>query len=484
MSGGITALTNNNKLIGGNYSSLTPQSFTLPANSLNSANNTINLNQIPTLSLINNSAATTADNTKTPQEKKDEIQDLINALMPWKKNPVGFGVDILFSCLTYILTYNLLNMHGTHLWKIHNPRTNKKELLLDVLKNYLPENISHETLENAKDSLLTYNPAAYKKIFTEIIKPASQSLEKELSGINKLKLKAFNFVYHDKRRTIFALTVSGLSLARALFVKGDLGLFVSSYVFFAPLAINYFFHRADKAFIREVEKGNHSLDAIVNPLTAKQIEDDIRDKIHKEADLSELVCFGGKAAGKAGKRATEGDWVQGLVTLAASVISRLSRDAGEDGPVEAFRPDKKNPVLRFVGGLAPIKALNKWIVENTPEDSTLRKGFLPDIDAPFGKPEELNKQIMVNSVIKTAIKYVCDFFIFGFISSGLIKILKSIQWALGIDEISESDDDDKKTKPVSKNKASQKKPVNLSLSIPNINGFNTRGLTTLVPNNT
>ena len=66
----------------------------------------------------------------------------------------------------------------------------------------------------------------------------------------------------------------------------------------------------------------------------------------------------------------------------------------------------------------------------------------------------------------------------------MIKILKSIQWALGIDEISDSDDDDKKTKPVSKNKASQKKPVNLSLSIPNINGFNTRGLTTLVPNNT
>ena len=90
---------------------------------------------------------------------------------------------------------------------------------------------------------------------------------------------------------------------------------------------------------------------------------------------------------------------------------------------------------------------------------------------------------MVNSVIKTAIKYVCDFFIFGFISSGLIKIIKSIQWAFGIDEMSE-DDDDKKTKPVSKNKASQKKPVNLSLSIPNINGFNSRGLTTLVSNNT
>ena len=483
MSGGITALTNNNKLIGGNYSSLTPQSFTLPANSLNSANNTINLNQIPTLSLINNSAATTADNNiKTPEEKKDEIQDLINALMPWKKNPVGFGIDILFSCLTYILTYNLLNMHGTHLWKIHNPRTNKKELLLDVLKNYLPENISHETLENAKDSLLTYNPAAYKKIFTEIIKPASQSLEKELSGINKLKLKAFNFVYHDKRRTIFALTVSGLSLARALFVKGDLGLFVSSYVFFAPLAINYFFHRADRAYIRQVEKGNHSLDAIVNPLTAKQIEDDIRDKIHKEADLSEWLCFGGKAAAKTIKKVTNGDWVQGLVTLAASVGSRLSRDAGEDGPVEAFRENRKNPVLASFAKVPPIKALNKWIVENTPETSTLRKGLLPEIK-PFSTPEELNKQIMVNSVIKTAIKYVCDFFIFGFISSGLIKIIKSIQWAFGIDEMSE-DDDDKKTKPVSKNKASQKKPVNLSLSIPNINGFNSRGLTTLVSNNT
>ena len=483
MSGGITALTNNNKLIGGNYSSLTPQSFTLPANSLNSANNTINLNQIPTLSLINNSAATTADNNiKTPEEKKDEIQDLINALMPWKKNPVGFGIDILFSCLTYILTYNLLNMHGTHLWKIHNPRTNKKELLLDVLKNYLPENISHETLENAKDSLLTYNPAAYKKIFTEIIKPASQSLEKELSGINKLKLKAFNFVYHDKRRTIFALTVSGLSLARALFVKGDLGLFVSSYVFFAPLVINYFFHRADRAYIRQVEKGNHSLDAIVNPLTAKQIEDDIRDKIHKEADLSEWLCFGGKAAAKTIKKVTNGDWVQGLVTLAASVGSRLSRDAGEDGPVEAFRENRKNPVLASFAKVPPIKALNKWIVENTPETSTLRKGLLPEIK-PFSTPEELNKQIMVNSVIKTAIKYVCDFFIFGFISSGLIKIIKSIQWAFGIDELSE-DDDDKKTKPVSKNKASQKKPVNLSLSIPNINGFNSRGLTTLVSNNT
>ena len=483
MSGGITALTNNNKLIGGNYSSLTPQSFTLPANSLNSANNTINLNQIPTLSLINNSAATTADNNiKTPEEKKDEIQDLINALMPWKKNPVGFGIDILFSCLTYILTYNLLNMHGTHLWKIHNPRTNKKELLLDVLKNYLPENISHETLENAKDSLLTYNPAAYKKIFTEIIKPASQSLEKELSGINKLKLKAFNFVYHDKRRTIFALTVSGLSLARALFVKGDLGLFVSSYVFFAPLVINYFFHRADRAYIRQVEKGNHSLDAIVNPLTAKQIEDDIRDKIHKEADLSEWLCFGGKAAAKTIKKVTNGDWVQGLVTLAASVGSRLSRDAGEDGPVEAFRENRKNPVLASFAKVPPIKALNKWIVENTPETSTLRKGLLPEIK-PFSTPEELNKQIMVNSVIKTAIKYVCDFFIFGFISSGLIKIIKSIQWAFGIDEMSE-DDDDKKTKPVSKNKASQKKPVNLSLSIPNINGFNSRGLTTLVSNNT
>jgi hypothetical protein len=479
MSGGITALTN--KFIGGKYS-LTPQSFTLPANSLNSANNTINLNQIPTLSLINNSAATTADNTKTPQEKKDEIQDLINALMPWKKNPVGFGVDILFSCLTYILTYNLLNMHGTHLWKIHNPKTNKKELLLDVLKNYLPENISHETLENAKKSLITYNPAAYHKIFTEIIKPASQNLEKELSGINKLKLKAFNFVYHDKRRTIFALTVSGLSLARALFVKGDLGLFVSSYVFLAPLVINYFFHRADRAYIRQVEKGNHSLDAIVNPLTAEQIDRDTRDKIKKEADFSEWLCFGGKAAAKTIKKVTNGDWVQGLVTLAASVGSRLSRDAGEDGPVEAFRENRKNPVLASFAKVPPIKALNKWIVENTPETSTLRKGLLPEIK-PFSTPEELNKQIMVNSVIKTAIKYVCDFFIFGFISSGLIKIIKSIQWALGIDEISE-DDDDKKTKPVSKNKASQNKPVNLSLSIPNINGFNTRGLTTLVSNNT
>ena len=482
MLGGITALTNN-KLTGGN-SSLTPQSFTLAANSLNSANNTINLNQIPTLSLINNSATTTPDNnTKTHKEKKDEIQDLINALMPWKKNPLGFSVDILFSFLTYILTYNLLNMHGTHLWKIHNPKTNKKELLLDVLKNYLPKDISHETFEHAKKSLITYNPAAYKKVFTEIIKPASQNLEKELSGLNKLKLKAFNFVYHDKRRTIFALTVSTLSLARALFVKGDLGLFVSSYVFFAPLAINYFFHRADKAFIREVEKGNHSLDAIVNPSTAIKIATDARDKIQKEADLSESICFFGKAASKAGKKITNGDCVQGGVTLTASVISRLSRDAGEDGPVDAFRENKRNSVLRFVGGLAPIKALNKWIVENTPETSTLRKGLLPEIK-PFSTPEELNKQIMVNSVIKTAIKYVCDFFIFGFISSGLIKIIKSIQWALGIDEISDSDDDDKKNKPVSKNKASQNKPANLSLSIPNINGFNSRGLTTLVSNNT
>ena len=225
------------------------------------------------------------------------------------------------------------------------------------------------------------------------------------------------------------------------------------------------------------------MDAIVNPLTAKQIEDDIRDKIHKEADLSEWLCFGGKAAAKTIKKVTNGDWVQGVVTLAASVGSRLSRDAGEDGPVEAFRENRKNPVLASFAKVPPIKALNKWIVENTPETSTLRKGLLPEIK-PFSTPEELNKQIMVNSVIKTAIKYVCDFFIFGFISSGLIKIIKSIQWALGIDEISDSDDDDKKNKPVSKNKASQNKPANLSLSIPNINGFNSRGLTTLVSNNT
>jgi len=265
-------------------------------------------------------------------------------------------------------------------------------------------------------------------------------------------------------------------------VKGDLGLFVSSYILLSPLVINYFFHRADRAYIRQVEKGNHSLDAIVNPLTAEQIDREARENIQKEADWSELVCFWGKAAGKAGKRMAEGDLVQGGVTLTASVISRLSRDAGEDGSVEAFRENKKNPVLRFVGGLTPIQALNKWIVENTPEDSALRKGFLPDINAPFGKPEELNKQIMVNSAIKTAIKYICDFFIFGFISSGLIKVIKSIQWALGIDEVSE--DDNKKTKNTSKNKPSNTKPANLSLSIPNINGFNTRGLTALVPNNT
>jgi hypothetical protein len=476
---GIAALGKTLSIIsvtGRNNNSGAPQPFSSPANSLNAAN-IINLNQIPVLSLTNNSA-TTADNAKTHEEKKDEIQELINALAPWKNNPLGFGVDILFSFITYVLTYNLLNMHGTHLWKIHNPKTNKPELLLEVLKNYLPKDISHETFENAKKSLITYNPAAFHETFNKAIKPASIELAKELNAGDRLKLKAFSIIYHDRRRTIFAVTVAALSLARALFVKGDLGLFVSSYVFFAPLVINYFFHRADKAFIREIERGNHSLDALVNPETARGIANNARDKIKGESDLSELICFWGKATGKAAKRMVEGDLVQGVITLVGSVGSRVSRDSGEDGSVEAFRENKRNPVLRFVGGLPPVKVLNKWIVENTEPNSTLRKGFLPDIDAPFGKPEELNKQIVINSVIKTAIKYVCDFFIFGFISSGLIKIMKSIQWALGIDEISEKDDDKKTNKaPTKKNEPTYKNPINIAF--PGISGLSTGGLTSV-----
>ncbi len=468
---GIAALGKTLSIIsvtGRNNNSGAPQPFSSPANSLNAAN-IINTNQIPVLSLINNSPATEPDNTKTHQEKKEEIQDLINALAPWKNNPLGFGVDILFSFITYVLTYNLLNMHGTHSFKIND------ELVLDALKRHLPKDISHETFENAKKSLLTYNPAAYHETFNKAIKPASENLAKELDGLNKLKLKAFNIIYHDRRRTIFALTVSALSLARALFVKGDLGLFVSSYVFLAPIVINYFFHRADKAFIREIGKGNHSLDALVNPQTAIDIARDARDKIQSETDLSELICFWGKATGKAAKRMVEGDLVQGVITLAGSVGSRLSRDGGEDGSVEAFRENKRNPVLRFVGGLPPVKVLNKWIVENTKPNSTLQKGFLPDIKAEFGKPEELNKQIMVNSAIKTAIKYVCDFFIFGFISSGLIKIMKSIQWALGIDETSEDDNKKTNTAPSKKNKPVYKNPINIAF--PNISGLSGGGLT-------
>ncbi|MDX1919885.1 MAG: hypothetical protein SFU25_04025 [Candidatus Caenarcaniphilales bacterium] len=410
-----------------------------------------NVNNQSNLNSSNLNSQAVYESQQKQQDDDDErlIEDqTLRLFQPWKHNTAGFAVDVVFSYLTYLITYTLL--------KYIRPK--KFDLMIKdrIEKQVKPELEIKSELEQFKEVLSKMSDNdpiiadKYWEFFDKHVNQASQSSNSNTK--EKIFSELYKLIYGTHRRFILGSTIGVMSLARAIAINPNMPLPLMAFILFGPLLTNKFFDKADE--MRRASE-NSSM-----PMSKWRLTDSWRK--------GELFNFCYKIAAKCSKRSQEileflVFYAQSFVSLllpfipkpkqAANAMSRNSTDmqsqlasSADNTPDLSFEgvvtfgiaifgsffsrffrdfledglPKEKNsnPAYDWIGNLG--------IVKNLRQDTTFQQGpvgKLIDGDKKDGvKPERGMRYLLNLSFFKTVNKFATDIAIFSLMGIGLLKV--------------------------------------------------------------
>ncbi|HEY9886151.1 MAG TPA: hypothetical protein V6C96_02710 [Vampirovibrionales bacterium] len=333
-----------------------------------------------------------------PDEEDVNEQELIKSLTPWKKSPIGFGIDVCISILTYILSYVFLFNLGAV----------RRGKLLEDIKSHIPEikeqfpHISEKTFEDTVLKLAKFDShKELKTFYKEYYDPYIEIKKKknEISKFELMKERVFRTVFGNNKEMFMSMMVSSFSLLRAYAVHPNLSPVVAAFIGLTPFCVNGMFLVRNK-----IATGDMPI-KFLSKLNVKSLE-----------GFAESTNFTIKVLSKALKRTHT--LLMFVVALTGSLISRIVREVLDDGLPHSGKPHRV-PLMRKIGELKIVKKLRALGSDG------LQNGFADRVKRPETISKGWTKYLVKHATLKGAFKYASDFSIFSL----CVGVLELIYWA-------------------------------------------------------
>lgn len=400
----------------------------------------------PTSIISNQLDSSSSQKSSNNDDEKLIEEETLRLFEPWKHNPMGFAVDVVFSYFTYFITYTLL--------KYIRPKKYDLQIKDRIEKQAKPELEIKSELEDFKNTLSKMadnDPVVADKYWDFFDKHLNQNSEKtEENAPDKVFKSLYKLIYGTHRRLLLGTTIGVMSLVRAMAINPNMPLPLMLFILFGPLITNISFDKAD-SIRRQTE--NSSIPMKEWRLSESWRKGELNNFIYKIAakcakrsqEILEFVVFyahsfisallpfipapGNKAASvmnyddsSSMQSSLNSKTIdppelsfEGVVTFAIALFcsfsSRFFRDFLEDGlPVKK----NQNPVYDFIGKLGFVKKLRE---ENKKLKEGPVKGWLKE-----DKEHRGLGYLAQFSLIKTANKFATDIALFSLMGIGLLKV--------------------------------------------------------------